>query len=1285
MTAAGDRFFQEFVQHMAEGVYVVSRDHYDLLYVNEKMEQISGIKPSASCKCYQALRGRTEPCRDCAAHRGDGQPHLYYHPGLDRTFAIRTTPVDWNGTPAYAIVCSDATELAELKRQAQCEGREMENLIDSIPGGIAKYILTPGGLRVLYCSAGFAEMLGMTREEYIERFAEQWQGNIYPADRPAILKCLEDCVKRNKSIDYTYRLMHQNGSILWVNLQARMVGTQRGCPVLHAVFHALSAATALYRQLLDGTDTVVQVSDLDTKELLYVNQAAAAFAGRGKDDLCGKKCYEYMFGASEPCPFCNLEKNPCFGPHGEIRVDERCFDVQSARIQWNGRDAFVEYVNDVTDTWKLRRQLESDKEKMETLINNIPTGVVLYRIREDGRVCVENCNYAFCGLFGVEESELMGADAASILWYVHPDDRDRVIQTLFCITRGEFAEELDCRACGKKDHSYRWFHICVKMACRQPDFFCYSTYIDITAQKQGEAAISQKALELNRLVSELEESKSNLEMAAKQADLQYWQIELATGAVRVGRQPPGQEQTTYNIRDPQFGKQTVVDEDFPYYTQMTQKVVSGEAPHVSFDVRMRGVEHKQEVWSRISYDLISDGEGRPVRLFGIAQDITFYKQLEKQYQEAVEYRRTITDNLIASCRVNLTQGVVEDLFHQGESIFRPEYAAYTEYTQRVSLFLEHLDLSDEDNEKLSLAGLLRRYESGDQLEPIEYMAYLKGEHRIVWVRVDVKIVQQPNTHDMVAFFYNRDMTQQYIVANATDAMLKYDCDYCSVIFLSNHHVHVLSKPGNTVLPEPFYEDYSTGIEGFLQAHCGDGKLAEALERTRLDAVLRALEESDIYTVDYTLREQNGSLRRKQLRYSYSDREHGIIVQTRLDVEDMIRAETAKQEQLTAALAAAERANHAKSDFLSRMSHDIRTPMNAIIGMTEIAMDRTDNPEETVDCLHKIDSSSHFLLGLINDILDVSKIESGALSLSPEPYLLTEFQEQINMMIRPLCEQKRLSFELVTEIRENSCILVDKVRFNQIFFNLLSNAVKYTPSGGTVVLSVEHLWETDHKIGQRICVRDTGIGISKEFQAHMFEVFTQADDRHIKETAGTGLGLSIVKSLVELMGGTITVHSELGVGSEFCVELEVETAQPPRKEQQIPLARQADLANAHVLLCEDHPVNAQIAVRLLEKVGIHAVLAENGLQGVTLFAQSEPGGFDAILMDIRMPELDGLEATRRIRAMDRPDAATVPIIAMTANAFDDDRHQSLAAGMNDHLSKPIEPQRLYEVLMRYIRA
>lgn len=384
-------------------------------------------------------------------------------------------------------------------------------------------------------------------------------------------------------------------------------------------------------------------------------------------------------------------------------------------------------------------------------------------------------------------------------------------------------------------------------------------------------------------------------------------------------------------------------------------------------------------------------------------------------------------------------------------------------------------------------------------------------------------------------------------------------------------------------------------------------------------------------------------------------------------------EKKNDERLLQALDVAQNANAAKSSFLSSMSHDIRTPLNGIIGMTAIARACIESRERVEDCLNKIAFSSRHLLGLINDILDMSKIESGKVTLNSESFSIEELVDGVVQIIRPQAVAKEQ--DLKTEIAiQNGNVQGDMLRLNQVLLNLLSNAVKYTQSGGHILFRVEELGKAPaNHIGYRFIVKDDGQGMSQEFLNTIFEPFSRERTAVVAKTQGTGLGMSICKGIVDLLGGVIRVESRPGEGSTFTVELSLRTAEGRVSMCEENSRKKAafDYTGKTFLIAEDNDLNAEIICELLAMNGANTVLTRNGKEAFTHFAESEIGFFDAVLMDVQMPVMNGYESAKAIRALDRPDAGTVPIIAMTADAFAEDIEQAKMAGMNAHVAKPID--------------
>ncbi len=397
---------------------------------------------------------------------------------------------------------------------------------------------------------------------------------------------------------------------------------------------------------------------------------------------------------------------------------------------------------------------------------------------------------------------------------------------------------------------------------------------------------------------------------------------------------------------------------------------------------------------------------------------------------------------------------------------------------------------------------------------------------------------------------------------------------------------------------------------------------------------------------------------------------------------MVKLEQETNKELNQLRLVAESANAAKSTFLNNMSHDIRTPMNAIIGFTNIAMKHNPKPE-IKSCLDKISESSEHLLALINDVLDISCIESGKIKYVPAPVDIVEVSDSVLTIMHGCLSNRNITFQTQLEEPQTRYVLTDAVRIREVLVNILGNAVKFTNDGGTVTYAVSyHPGMDDRHINVRYRIADTGIGMSEEFVEHIFDEFSQEEHGARTQYKGTGLGMAITKKYVDLMGGTISVESRKGVGSTFTVELPMEITDASIVKRTDYIVDKIDLTGLKVLMAEDNELNAEIAIVQLEELGMQITRACDGDEVVNLFADNPPDTFDIILMDVMMPNKNGYEATKAIRELpNRPDGEAIPIIAMTANAFAEDVQASLDAGMNGHLSKPIVIDEVVKTIAR----
>ena len=416
---------------------------------------------------------------------------------------------------------------------------------------------------------------------------------------------------------------------------------------------------------------------------------------------------------------------------------------------------------------------------------------------------------------------------------------------------------------------------------------------------------------------------------------------------------------------------------------------------------------------------------------------------------------------------------------------------------------------------------------------------------------------------------------------------------------------------------------------------------------------------------------------------------GLFFLILIIVSYSLRKSRNAEKKMAGLLESAQKASNAKTAFLSRMSHDMRTPMNGILGLAELSADEND-----VEILHKniaqLKNSGQYLLSLINDTLDFQRIESNKMVLNRKLVYVQDFFTPLMEILAHRAAEHNIEFKVVNNIDLNVYTYMDPVRLKQVAVNIVSNAIKFTPAGGIITITLEALGCNSNIMHTRISCSDTGIGMSKEFiEKRLFKAFEQESNDIATQYTGSGLGLSIVHSLVEMMGGSIQVASTQGEGTTFTLYFDfplIDTviAQQELEHSQHVQSNYAEkLKNKRLLVVEDHPLNAKIAQKLLEKAGCIVLWVDNGLKAVETFTQSEPGTYAAILMDVRMPVMNGIEAARAIRQLERNDAKTIPILAMTANTFVTDVNECLAAGMNDHIAKPLEAEKMYRTIAKFM--
>jgi two-component system sensor histidine kinase/response regulator len=1073
---------------------------------------------------------------------------------------------------------------------------------------------------------------------------------------------------------------------------------------------------------------------------------------------------------------------------------------------------------DVTQMMSLEEEA-AHARKNAALIRNLPGGVGILH-EKDGEFWLDFANDGWARAHHISENaagELLGKTTTAL---IYEPDRERLHREFERIERQEGKQgELLYRIYGA-DGQLHWITVQFRFAYQENGIrYYYASYTNMDGQKAAEA--------------ELAGNQSALQEVVENSDIQfftYFPGKHRCELYAVNKRLRGLPMLWENFPEDFLPYTHASAADAQNYREMLKKIDEGaEFAECVMRFYFRGAP----IWEHVCIRSVRDGQGRTVKGLGYSMDITARKAAEEQLEKQRMRFRVPERDVLETVSYNITQNTVPEVLPENSELLhgaiRPEterealriyppVAGLNRETRQILLRIAER-IPDPDHRALFLRtcggeAVDRAVRDGKTHEEIRYRRQVNNMLR--WVSTRMEVLPDPETGDMLAFFYTRDVTDEVILQEMNQRIV--EINYLSVAVCDLQTGKLLVKSAKTPVDAALL---NVRYEDALNAEAEETEnSAVFLENLSLQKITGELERSPVYSNYYVKRATRADLPgnpRQQVKNDvfYLDENRDVLVFLLTDVTEIFQQDRKNREQMQAALAAAKQASAAKSNFLSRMSHEIRTPLNAIIGMDTIAAQTISNPERVADCISKIGISARYLLSLINDILDMSRIESGKMLLKNEKFLFRDFIGGINNMIYNQASSKGLDYECTVNSEISEAYIGDPMKLQQVLINVLGNAVKFTRTG-KVTLSIHPI---SHRGGQsvvRFTVNDTGVGIREEFLEKIFEPFEQSDTSTTTAFGGTGLGLAITKNLVSLMGGTIHVRSIVDVGSEFTVDIPLtvdesvlvqpklemhfekmhtlivdddlviceqtesilksigmygewvtsgaeavervkrsseksafydfilvdwkmpdmdglETTRQIRRivgpdvtiiiitaydwesieieakaaganlliskpllrstlvsafekargiaEAEHPQEPAFDFTGKRVLVAEDNAINAEIAKCLLENKNFTVELASNGQKALELYTGHPDYYYDAILMDIRMPLMDGLQTTTNIRHWNRADAKTIPIIAMTANAFDEDVDKSKAAGMNAHLSKPIDPNLLYGTLYR----
>lgn len=1155
---------------------------------------------------------------------------------------------------------------------------ELAHVINSIPGGIAAYDFNDmQNPRRLFCSDGVAKLFGCSDAADLQHYAANPWSMVFKEDYQRVYDAFQHMFISSDTLDLSYRITRKDQVLEWVHLNGKAING-----IFYAVFTGMSDEAKLFQQISNEAAQGIYVIDKKNHDLLYYNENVELFL-TGKNNAWGKKCYTALHDKQTPCTFCplsmikNIEK-----PQELTFANGKSYEIRAKELEWNGLPAYTLFINDITDKITSSRKTEQLEQFYQTLVQNLPGGIAVIRFdMAKKQMLPEYISEGFAAMTGMSTDEAYALYKNDATAGVHPDDLDYIIGRL----NQHLKKHLDtCESIyrlRKKDGSYIWIKNNSSLILSPNEIpLIYAVYSDITKEIEAQNKLRQK---YNDLLLRQQNYPLSNEILSGYCDI------TANRILRIYDKTGIDPLQKFGFERQNFFKGLATLIESPEERQHFLNTFLNAPLLEKF---AQGINSQElECFIRMPHDnsghylkcvinmIESPDNGHTIGVLSVLDPTQF--KINDQISMHLAHAHY---DFIATCDFNSDS---YQLFFTNSkaNLMPPEQGSYS---KNIVAFLQTFTVPKDREfcmEMFDPANMQRRLYHENSYS---FHYSLKDEQGHIYTKnmIVFLIDQRLNKVGMA----RADITDYVREQRALLNTLAYTFEQLSIINLVTKEFTMYTRKSVLQNLSPYKcADFNRALHKLSLPYTKLAADETAAEKFSLPVILSRLAEKPQgyeFTLPYLA--NDGSEKNKQINVLWGDEGHHTICLVRCDVTDIISAEKNSRSVLQNALDLAQEANRAKTDFLSAMSHDIRTPMNAIIGMTDLALDDLDNRQHLSEYLDIIKSSSSHLLTLINDILDMSRIEKGKLKLARTSFNLSVEIDRFYSRYQLLMDKNSLNFLHNAELLHCNCI-GDTAQLQRIWDNLVSNACKFTPPGGTVTFSACELPSDNERLGwYKFTISDTGIGIDNESLQHLFDPFFRSSDVISKHIEGSGLGLAIVKNIVDYKGGTISVTSRQGEGTTFTVTLPLhfDTAaeHPVEKPTHTFGSADFDFSGKSLLLAEDHPINQKVAELILEKTGAAVTIVENGLQCTELFTGSAKGSFDAILMDIQMPVMNGYEAAQAIRSSTHPQSATIPIIAMTANAFAEDIKNALSAGMNAHIAKPIDPQKLYETLAAYIK-
>ncbi|MEG1383685.1 MAG: response regulator [Oscillospiraceae bacterium] len=936
----------------------------------------------------------------------------------------------------------------------------------------------------------------------------------------------------------------------------------------------------------------------------------------------------------------------CRKENGTFKI---CSTHASVANTMQGDGEFFPYI---VSERKIKEERDRATGQLNALISNLPGAIAVYE--KTDRMRATYLSEGWQKLTGYSPDEYLEMDKKLLLPIILPEDRAGAESAIENSTRRHNENYNHTHRFIRKDGKIIWVNYRASLLPNKDKFTYYGVYSDVTDEVETK--------------EQLQLSENRYKVAIDNADIYVWDFDIENRICFQSERACKDFKISTVMENMPYGaieKGLVHPQSHDEYIRLHQDIING-APESRAEIALNDINGNL-LWEDMQYKTIYDNNGKPIRAIGISKDMTKQKALEARYKAELSYRLLMEQNTMASFRLNLTKNRCSE----GHSKY--PYIKQLKLSETADIFFDSLvqnapnDVAEKYGVIFVRENLIASYYEGTTHFEFEEIFKVE-EFRSEWVRIVVNTMRNPATGDIEAFLYAYSIENAKLTQAVIDKVVSQDYDYILRVNANNGRCTVISqKYASSEVNGLELDNYDEQTQRYIVENVLSDDISQTSALMSMNSVIANLAVRDICSGFYRMKNSSGDICKKSVQYSYLDKERDILLVTCTDVTEIFEQEQHRNEILASALKSAEQANTAKSEFLSRMSHEIRTPMNAIIGMSTIAAQSIGDDAQIADCISKIGISSRFLLSLINDILDMSRIESGKVLLKNDKIPFEDFIHSINAICNSQAELKNIDYECIVDPGADDFYVGDAMKLQQVIINILSNSIKFTERGGKVSLSVHQLRRTVNDAALRFVIVDTGCGISEEFIPKLFEPFSQEHAGTTTMYGGTGLGLAICKNLVTLMDGHIDVRSIVGIGTEFTVDVKLGITEDSKsrhlKKSNINFRR------LHTLVVDDDLTICEHSMVILKDLGVKAEWVDSGKKAVDRVREmwEKKDFFDLVLIDWKMPEMDGIETARRIRAIVGPD---VTIIIITAYDWISIEHEAKKAGVNLLMSKPM---------------